>query len=336
VDEENASSSKRDELKTLLQSLPQLTDELRKELELLLGKRLTIPSPMQLISAERKIKRLYPVVQRLEDLKNQALTPQSARERLSLLNHYLRLIIPKIPRNQEPLVYLIESLEHLRAVPQIIGQPDGLDFPSKCVGLRMFIDELVLVVPQSSVEEFLNHGILEHRLMPQLQRVLNDLSFPKGLGTPPKSRTAAAAEKLKLTLHDVTTDWGAFIDAAYGLILLKEGKTRSWANIRKAALWDKVEKVKREPNLAALAKSEWVTVRNAVDHGTALFIPSRTGIEFQDINRSVFWTLKQTYLQAADIYLANVAMLGMWNIAQTAGLTDFKEQVAQLRVLAQQ
>ena len=101
-------------------------------------------------------------------------------------------------------------------------------------------------------------------------------------------------------------------------------------------LWDKVGKVSQEPNLAALVKPEWVTVRNVIAHGRALFIPSETGIRFPDRKRIVFWTLARAYLEAVDIYLANQAMLRIWNIVQIAGLTDFIEQLTQLRVLAQQ
>ena len=133
-----------------------------------------------------------------------------------------------------------------------------------------------------------------------------------------------------------STNWEVLIDLVYGLILLKESQVPTWSNTRKVTLWDKVEKVSQEPNLAALAKSEWVTVRNVIAHGRALFIPFETGIRFPDRKRIVFRTLAQAYLEAVDIYLVNQAMLRIWNIVQIAGLTDFIEQLTQLRVLAQQ
>jgi hypothetical protein len=337
MEQEAINSSKNDELGNFLQMLPQMMEQLRTEFELISGKKLTSDfSSAELGSLERRFKRLYRIAQQFEVVKDKELTPISARERLSLMNDYLRLIIRRIPKNREPLDYMIESLERLRQVPSNQDLPEGLDFTSKYDGLCIFIDELLAVVPKSSVNLFLNSGLSEHQLVPQLQRALNNLSLPKGLRTPPRRTTVQTAEKLKLALHDVTTDWEVLIDLIYGLILLKEGQSPTWSNTRKVTLWDKVGKLGQEPNLAALVKPEWVTARNAIAHGRALFIPSETGIRFQDRKRIVFWTLEQAYLKAVDIYLANQAMLGIWNIVQTTGLTDFIERLTQLRVLAQQ
>jgi len=101
-------------------------------------------------------------------------------------------------------------------------------------------------------------------------------------------------------------------------------------------LWDKVGKLSQEPNLAALAKPEWVTVRNAIAHGRALFVPSEAGIRFPDRKRMVFWSLSQAYIEAINICLANQTMLGIWNIIQLADVTNFAKQITQLRALAQQ
>jgi len=337
VEQKAINSRKNDELVNILQMLPQMMEQLRTELELVFGKQLTSDfSSAGLGSLERRLKKLYLIAQQFEVVKGEELTPVSARERLSLMNDYLRLIMRRIPKNREPLDYMIESLECLRQVPSNQDLPGGLDFTSKYNGLCIFIDKLLAVVPKSSVNLFLNSGLSEHQLVPQLQRVLNNLSLPKGLRTPPRRTTMQTMEKLKLALHDVTSDWEVLIDLVYGLILLKEGQSPTWSNTRKAALWDKVGKLSQEPYLAALVKPEWVTVRNAIAHGRAFFIPAETGIRFPDKKRIVFWTLAQTYLEAVDIYLANQAMLGIWNIVQTAGLTDFKEQLTQFRVLAQQ
>jgi len=337
MEQEAINSSKNYKLGNILQMLPQMMEQLRTEFELISGKQLTSGfSSAELGSLERKIKRLYRIAQQFELVKDKELTPTSARERLSLMNDYLRLIMRRIPKNREPLDYVIESLERLRQVPSNQNLPDGMDFASKYDGLCTFIDELLAVVPKSSVNLFLNSGLTEHQLVPQLQRALNNLSLPKGLRTPPRQTTMQTAEKLKLALHDVTTDWEVLIDLIYGLILLKEGQSLTWSNIREVTLWDKVGKLGQEHNLVALAKPEWVTARNAIAHGRVLFLPSEKGVRFQDRKRIVIWTVAQTYLEAVDIYLANQAMLGAWNIVQTAGLTDFVEQLTQLRVLAQQ
>jgi len=341
MEQEATNSSKNDELVNILQILPQMMNQLRTELELISGKQLTSGfSSAELGSLERRIKRLYRIAQQFEVVKNKELTPASAIERLSLMNKYLRLIMRRVPKNREPLDYMIESLKHLRQVPSNQDLPEGLDFASKYEGLRIFIDELLAVVPKSSVNLFLNSGLTEHQLVPQLQRALNNLSLPKGLRMPPRHTTIQVAEKLKLALHDVATDWEVLINLIYGLVLFKEGQNPTWSNIGKVTLWDKVGKLGQEHNLATLVKPEWVTARNALAHGRAPFIPSKKayekGIRFEDRKRIVFWTLAQAYLEAVDIYLANQTMLGVWNIVQTAGLTDFIERLTQLRVLAQQ
>jgi hypothetical protein len=212
--------------------------------------------------------------------------------------------------------------------------PEGLDYASKYDGLCMFIDELLLAVTKSSVNSFLSNGLSEHQFIPQFQRAFNNLSLPKGLKVPPSRSTVHTIEKLKLALHDVTTDWEGLIDLVYGLIQLREGSGRSWINIRKVALWDKVGKIRQEPNLCTLAKPEWVTVRNAINHGKAFFVTWEGKVRFPDMNRQISWSLERTYLEAVDIYLANQAMLRIWDIVQTAGIGDFVKQIKLLRALA--
>ncbi len=337
MEQEALRSEKNDELGNVLQMLPQMMEQLWTEFELLFGKQLISDlSSAELRALEHRLKKLHLIVQQFEVVKGKDLTPVSARERLSLVNDYLRLIMRRIPKNREPLDHMIESLDHLRQVPSNQGLPEGLDFSSKYEGLCIFVDKLLAVAPRSSVNLFLNSGLSEHQLVPQLQRALNNLSLPKGLRTPPRRATIQTMEKLKLALHDVTTDWDVLIDLVYGLILLKEGRVPTWNSTRQVKLWDKVGKLGGELDLTALAKPEWVTVRNAIAHGRALFVPSETGIRFPDKKMVVFWTSEQAYLEATDIYLANQAMLGIWNIVQTAGLTDFKAQLTRLRALAQQ
>lgn len=337
MEQEATNNRKGDELENFLHMLPQIVKQLRSEFELISGKPLISEfTSAELRSLERRLKKQYLIAQQIEGVKEEELTPVSARKRLSLMNDYFRLIIRRVPKDREPLDYAIELLERLRQVPSNQVLPEGLDFTSKYDGLCIFIDKLLAVVPKSSVNLFLSGGLTEHHLVPQLQRAFNNLSLPKGLRTPPRRTTIQTAEKLKLTLHDVTNDWEVLIDLVYGLVLFKEGHVPTWSNARKVKLWDKVGKIDQEPNLAALVKTEWVTVRNAIAHGRALFIPSENGIRFPDRNRVVCWTAAQAYLEAVDIYLANQAMLGIWNITQLAGLTDSVEQISQLRALAQQ
>jgi len=317
--------------------LPQIIEQLHSEFELISGKALISKfTSAELRSLESRLKKLYLITQQIEVVKEEEITPVSAKKRLSLMNDYFRLIIRRIPKNQEPLDYAIKLLERLRQVPSNQDIPEGLDFTSKCEGLCIFIDKLLAVVPKSSVNLFLNDGLSEHQLVPQLQRAFNNLSLPKGLRTSPRRTTMQTAEKLKLALHDVINDWEVLIDLVYGLVLFEEGHVPTWSDARKVKLWDKVVKIGQESNLAALVKTEWVIVRNAIAHGRALFVPSENGIRFPDREKVVYWTASQAYLEAVDIYLANQTMLGTWNITQLAGLTDSIEQITQLRALAQQ
>ena len=335
MEQESINNEKLEEIGTILQILPEMMDKFRTEFELFLGKKLVVNlSSAELSALERKIKKLYIIAQQLEMMKDELLTPASAKKRLSLMNRYFRLTIRRIPRNQEPIDYLINSIERIRSTPTDLSLPEGLDYASKYDGLCLFIDELLLAVPKSSVNSLLSSGMSDHQFVPQFQRAFNNLSLPKGLKAPPSRLTMQTIEKLKLALHDVTTDWEGLIDLVYGLIQLKAGSVRNWINLGKVALWDKVEKVNQEPNLGTLAKPEWVTVRNTIDHGKAFFIPSERKIRFPDRNRVISWSLEQAYLEAVDIYLANQAMLRIWDIVQTAGIVDYAKQIKLLRALA--
>jgi hypothetical protein len=335
VEQEVLDSDKADELGTILQMLPEMMDKFRAEFGLLSGKSsVSNLSSTELASLERKIKKLYLVAKQLETVKDEDLTPTSARKRLSLMNSFFGLITRRNPKSQEPIDYMIESIERIRRVPSNQGLPKGLNYTIKHDGLCVFIDGLLAIVPKSDVDLFLSSGLSEHQLVSQFQRALNNLSLPKGLRTPPSRATVQTMEKLKLALHDVTTDWEGLIDLVYGLILLKEGSVPSWAAIRKVALWDKVGKVNQEPSLGGLVKSEWVTVRNVIDHGRAFLVPSEGKIRFPDRSRTISWSFEQAYIEAVDIYLANQAMLRIWNIVQTVGFTDFIKQIELLRALA--
>jgi len=160
VEQEAINSRKNDELGNILQMLPQVMEQLRTEFELVSGKQLTSDfSSAELVSLERRLKKLYLIAQQFEVVKDEELTPVSARERLSLMNDYLRLIMRRIPKNREPLDYMIESLERLRQVPSNQDLPEGLDFTSKYDGLCIFIDKLLAAVPKSNVNLYLNSGL---------------------------------------------------------------------------------------------------------------------------------------------------------------------------------
>lgn len=162
---------------------------------------------------------------------------------------------------------------------------------------------------ESELETFLKETWSDHPLLPQLQRAVNEVALPKALRRPISARTVQTVERLKLAIRDVTSDWEALVSLVYGFALLKQGKQASWANIRKVNLWDKTQLILDDSRLNSLARREWVTVRNSLDHGAAFYDPNKNSIEFRDNTRVVSWSIDQTLMEGIDIYLANSAML---------------------------
>jgi hypothetical protein len=128
------------------------------------------------------------------------------------------------------------------------------------------------------------------------------------------------AERIKIGLREVTADWERFITFVYGLWSLKKGAERNISDLLGDCLQNKVEAICIDTRLAAIAKQDWVTVRNALDHGRAPFDPRQNKIEFRDDRRSVSWDLKQCWLEGCEIYLANIAMLCSLNFLNAAAL----------------
>ena len=131
-------------------------------------------------------------------------------------------------------------------------------------------------------------------------------------------------------------DWEPLIDLLYGLILLKLGKMLTLDEIHKVSLKGKVDKICQEGRLATLAKPDWVTVRNSLAHGKAFFDPTEKSIQFRDRNKIISWSIEQTYLEAIDILLANLATLKIWNFVQVAQIHAVEEFFENLKSLAEQ
>jgi len=97
MEQESINNEKLEEIGTILQILPEMMDKFRTEFELFSGKKLVVNlSSAELSTLERKIKKLYMIAQQLEMMKDEPLTPASAKKRLSLMNRYFRLIIRRI------------------------------------------------------------------------------------------------------------------------------------------------------------------------------------------------------------------------------------------------
>ncbi|MBA7597237.1 hypothetical protein ES703_04238 [subsurface metagenome] len=322
---------------TLLQSFPRIFDRLVPEIEILTGKKFEpTATRINLKSLERKLRKLLTVVRQVEKVSGEILTPKSAKKRLELLNRMIRLTVPRIPRNEEPVEYLIQEVERQSKVPSGFVLPQGLDYQTKHLEFKAFVSELMASVDKSRLNAFLESSFTERQLISQFQRVFSKMSLPKELERPPVKITAKSIERLKLGLRDVTADWDALMNLLYGLVLLKRGRVPIWSGVRRVSLWNKVGNIRQEPRLVTLASEEWVTVRNSIGHGWAYYDPAKESIEFPNRTRRGSWSVERAFLEGIDIYLANSTILRTWNFVQTANLQSFKEQVAQLKALAQQ
>jgi hypothetical protein len=173
-------------------------------------------------------------------------------------------------------------------------------------------------------------------LVSQFQKAFNKISLPKELRKLDAKISMRSIEKLKIGLRTVTADWEGLISLLYGLVLLKSGKVPTWGKVRRVSLWDKTNKVLTEPLLNPLAKVEWVTVRNALDHSSAFFDPTRDVIKFQDVRREVSWKVDEAWIEGIDIYLANCVMMYTWTFVRIGGVRSFENTVNILRQLAGQ
>ena len=323
-------------VETLLQTFPQILERLVPEFEILTGKKLRpTATHIDLKSLERKLRRLLNVVSQMEKANSEMLSPESAKKKLKLLDRMIRLIVPRIPKNKEAIEYVVQEVERQSQVPSGLVLPQGLDYHTKHLELRAFVNELVASVDKSNLDAFLESSFAGRQLVSQFQRVFTKMSLPKELERPPVKVSGKLIERLKLGLRDVTADWDALMNLLYGLVLLKRGGIPTWSGVRRVSLWNKVAAICQEPRLANLAKMEWVTVRNSLDHGWAFFDPAKESIEFPDRTRRVSWDVARVWLEGMDIYLANSAVLRTWNFVQTANLQSFKQQLAQLKALAQ-
>lgn len=333
---QNPSGSFKTDLTDTMEPLfRQLMTRLVSEWGIMTGKKMEMPVSVIESATFSKFKKIVSVVNDLEKVVSQPLTPESARTRLQLYNRILRLIIRGIPRGVEPSEYVIQQIERFGELPAGFILPGGLNYETKHVGLRTYISELVSVA-KPEIDAFLQSCLSEHLVVSQLQRAFNKAMLPKELRKPIDKASVKSADRVKLALHHVTVDWGVLVDVLYGLIILRQNMTPELNSIHRVALWDKVGAISREPRLVSLAKPEWVTVRNSVDHGRAFYNPSSECIEFPDRTRKVSWSVERAYWEAIDIYLSVEAMMRIWTFVQVAYLPAFREYLAQFKSLAQQ
>ena len=70
----------------------------------------------------------------------------------------------------------------------------------------------------------------------------------------------------------------------------------------------------RDPDLVPLVRQDWVTIRNAMQHGTWLYDPQMERVEFSDHHRPIILPACQVRPHAIDMALSN------WAITMTHGM----------------
>lgn len=321
----------------LAQIFPELLEKLGVEFEIITGKRLR-PHPLglDLTKIERKLRDLALVVEQFKELSDEVLTPKSAQKTLQLFNRMIRLSVPRIPRNKEPIEYLVQQVKRQAEIPSSLVLPKGLDYNIKHLQLQNFISELISSVDNSQIDAFLQATFTERQLVTQSQRIFGKPLLPKELSRIPSKISPRTVEGLKLALRDVTANWETLINLVYGFYLLKQGQQPTWASIRREHLRNKVTALCQDYRLTPLMKQEWVTVRNSLDHGSAFFNPHKESIEFPNRTRGISWSISTAYFEGIDIFLAYSAMLRVFNFINAAKIEVFDRQIESIRKFASQ
>ncbi len=146
-----------------------------------------------------------------------------------------------------------------------------------------FVTFVVQVHGHRAVMSFLQEAFSPSGLASQFQRLLRAKHpVPRWLHTRPLRLTAAGVHRRIALWRTVAADWEQLTRVPYGLLSLAQRSPRSWDDTGRVALADRVRALEQVPNLADLAHQDWVTVRNAIDHGRELYQPTASTVEFRD------------------------------------------------------
>ena len=321
----------------LVKSMPGLFQTMASEIALITGQQSRIHMTGSQLDeqAKQRMLSLLRELQQLDKLNQEPLARKTANERIATLKRIIRLGGPGIPRNRNPIDWIMEAMQSLNEVPgDVKSLPQGLDYSIKHLQLKEFVSEVVASTDKTDTDAFLKSAISERKTISTYQRAYSNILFPKSLRRLPKRATTKSVERLKLGMHEVLTDWEALLNVIYGLYRLKQQKDAGWASIQAVSLWNKVSDLRGDPHLAPIAKQEWVTTRNALNHGSAFFDKNARSIIFADRKHEHSWTLEHTVFEGQDVYLSNLAMLHIDGFARTETIPMFQAYVAYLSEIA--
>lgn len=295
--------------------LPQVFELFIPHIELMIGRKVSArPTRLDFAQLVPKLKRLLPILTELESLKAAPITAESQARQYQLMNKYIRLTMTGIPRHMDPLEYVVAKAREMCDPPRGIRLPPGLDYQSKHDGLLEFARD-VSASSHEAAREFIAAATTERQLVAQFQRAYGNIMLPRDLKMPPLRITSRSAERVKLAMRDVASDWEALVNLVYGIQRIGQGRALTWSATRQVALRDKVSALRNDARLVSLGKDEWVTVRNSLDHGWAYYAPANRSIEFPDRHSHVSWPLHEAVHNGRDMFLANAAMMHLPNLA---------------------
>jgi hypothetical protein len=152
---------------------------------------------------------------------------------------------------------------------------------------RRFLSHLVALRGGDSVLQYMN-VYFESALLVQFQRYLAEGLFPPALRRAPRRRTVAVVREQRKEWQSIASDWDRLTRLVYGLLRLEGGERLSWEQTAQPSLGTRVKQhLLVNPCLAPLVQPDWVTIRNALDHGTYIYNPARDRVEFADVHSTI-------------------------------------------------
>jgi hypothetical protein len=313
-------------------ALPEILIHLQSNFGLLTGKNIQIhPTKKDMADIGRAVDGSANILEELEKQQTSPITPEAAAVIIARWNDLFRIVCDDIPKDYEPVDYLVQQMREIcKPSPDLVSLR-VFNYIAKQEAVEHFVKSVVKSVSIEEVKSFIHSGLRKKQLIPQIQGAFIKNSLPKELRVKPTRSTVRSADRVKVGLRLVLADWEAWLNLIYGLTQLEQKQNPKWTKIRKGALWNKASAIRKDRRLSRLAQINWVTVRNALDHGSALFNPVKGTIEFRDRRRKVSWSVDNAWRNGVDVFLANVAMMYTFNFAQTADVSDFETLVRVLR-----
>ncbi|MDP3064705.1 MAG: hypothetical protein Q8O40_16110 [Chloroflexota bacterium] len=297
------------------------------------GKKIRIqPTKKDITEFSSIIDRVNLIIAKLRELGGQPLTSHSARGILEGINSLFRIAMPDLAANREPIDELIGKVHELSAPPAGLVKLKGFDYLTKHRGLENFVMDVVKSASSEKIKAFYTAGLETNELIPQIQGVFSKSSLPKELRRRPTTATVKSSARVKAGLQRALSDWEAWCNLIYGLKLLERHQQARWRQIRgRVSLKRKVSAIHRDGRLKGLVRKNWVTVRNALDHGKASYNPAKGTIEFFDLHSKVSWSVEYAWRSGVNIYLANVAMMYTLNFVLSADMANVELVNQELR-----